>query len=822
MRIPSAFNRKSALSRFRNWLVVLAIAILTTLTSAGFGTAAEFARQRYAVVIGNSAYQHFPELNNPLSDAKLMSGLLTEAGYQVIDARDLTRNRFEALTRRVMTDIAQDSEVLFYYSGHGFQVGSQNYLVPVDARIRTRHDIPFETVSLENLVRIIGSRADLQMFILDSCRDNPFENLVVNQGVDGRQVRIQSGFSFQSAPVNSLIAFSTAPGAVAYDGSGDNSPFTAALAREARNSKDEDIGQVLSRVRRAVFEATGGRQVPWESSSLLEPVALIRSGPVDENVDALGDATEDNASLFAQAVVLTPENLSSATRDTGRAADEIVLASPYEREIVLGGLLVAQLDTEIGNDVVRLVKAPRNGSLSVVRKTRGLMLVGAAQLLPLAAGDVISARELASLRYVANVTAPSLPGDDPARRTERFEVEVGGRPRAITIALDVDPCDLEAGPVLDPQGVGIEVYPHELDPNAAMDACEVAVARAPENARFRYQLGRAYLALKRFSEAEKQISAAAEMGHTRAVTALGTVISIQKNLAGGYLREKESEETIAQFRKGFDLGDPLASYALGRQLLRYGEDFDSRNRGYELLLQSYEVGYVEALNELGFFFLLGGHEYTDKERGLRYLDGSAARDNINGLHTLGLAFLGKLGTVDRDVPRAVDYLVRAADGGHPIAPTYLGRLYADGEGVKADAVKAVGWYDTGLDRGDPWGGTNAANVIFRDRPTGFTAYDGAVRAAKAAVLANPDASKQARRLLERLPDRVLDGAAQQLMADLGKEVRVDGSYGPASERAYRALLSETPEMGVATAPLPRLLTLARAHWERTSFRVDLY
>jgi TPR repeat protein len=312
------------------------------------------------------------------------------------------------------------------------------------------------------------------------------------------------------------------------------------------------------------------------------------------------------------------------------------------------------------------------------------------------------------------------------------------------------------------------------------------------------------------------------MGHTRAVTALGSVINSRSNVTGGFLREKHSEETLVQFRKGLEGGDPIAAYALGRQLLRYGQDHDDRDEGYELLLQAYEVGFVEALNELGYFFLLDGHAYTDNERGLRYLDGSAARDNINGLHTLGLAYLGKLGAVAPDVPRAVDYLVRAAEGGHPIAPTFLGRIYAEGDGIRADAVKAVGWFDTGLSRGDPWGGTNAANVIFRDRPAGYTAYDGAVRAAKAAVLANPDASQQARRLLEQLPDRVLDGAAQQLLAELGQSVAVDGAFGSGSERAYRAILSETPEMGVASAPLPRLLTLARAHWARTSFRVDLF
>ena len=137
------------------------------------------------------------------------------------------------MLRRVLFDVDKDSEVVFYYAGHGVQIAGGNYLVPVDADTRqrlrraVRGDIALERVN------IIGARARLQIVILDSCRDNPFGNTLVVTDLSSGLSETRDGFNVLTAPINSLLAFSTSPGTVAYDGTGANSPFTEALVETA-------------------------------------------------------------------------------------------------------------------------------------------------------------------------------------------------------------------------------------------------------------------------------------------------------------------------------------------------------------------------------------------------------------------------------------------------------------------------------------------------------------------------------------------------------------------------------------------------------------
>ena len=132
------------------------------------------AGKRYAVVIGNSAYSAIPSLPNARADAKVMADFLRSQDYIVHHHADITKRGFEDVLRRILFDVDKDTEVVVFFAGHGFQIGAENYLVPVDADLDTVYDIPFEAVSLGSLVSIVGARARLQLVILDSCRDNPF------------------------------------------------------------------------------------------------------------------------------------------------------------------------------------------------------------------------------------------------------------------------------------------------------------------------------------------------------------------------------------------------------------------------------------------------------------------------------------------------------------------------------------------------------------------------------------------------------------------------------------------------------------------------
>jgi formylglycine-generating enzyme required for sulfatase activity len=221
------------------------------------------AEQRIALVIGNSAYASGP-LPNPASDAKLIDATLTGLGFHVIlrtDANQATMKRAIQDFGASLDKAGSDAVGLFYYAGHGVQLNGRNYLIPVRANIEREGDLEIEAVSADWVIEEMRlARNGLNIVILDACRNNPFT----------RSMRSANrGLAVMDVPTTGiLIAFSTAPGTVAEDGSGRNSPYTTALTK-AMVELDEPLETLFKHVRVNVMDATQGKQVPWEYSSLI-------------------------------------------------------------------------------------------------------------------------------------------------------------------------------------------------------------------------------------------------------------------------------------------------------------------------------------------------------------------------------------------------------------------------------------------------------------------------------------------------------------------------------------------------------------------------
>ena len=222
---------------------------------------AQAAEPRIALVIGNSEYAS-GSLPNPANDAKMIAEALEGLGFNVV-AR---RNADQTTMKRAIQDFGARLEKagpgavgLFYYAGHGAQLNGRNYLIPTAAHIDREGDMDIEAVSADWVIEQMRyARNRLNIVILDACRNNPF----------ARGMRsIDRGLAVMDAPAGILIAYSTAPGSVATDGDGRNSPYTDALTRAMRDVL-EPVEQVFKRVRIGVMKATAGRQIPWESSSL--------------------------------------------------------------------------------------------------------------------------------------------------------------------------------------------------------------------------------------------------------------------------------------------------------------------------------------------------------------------------------------------------------------------------------------------------------------------------------------------------------------------------------------------------------------------------
>ena len=150
---------------------------------------------------------------------------------------------------------------LFFYAGHGIQSKGYNYLVPVDANIKSEEQVEYDCVQADRILALMeASGTDVNIIILDACRNNPFERSWTRSATG-------KGLAFMNAPKGSLIAYATAPGSTASDGSGKNGLYTSALLESIRIT-NINILQVFQNVRVIVSEKSDGRQIPWESTSL--------------------------------------------------------------------------------------------------------------------------------------------------------------------------------------------------------------------------------------------------------------------------------------------------------------------------------------------------------------------------------------------------------------------------------------------------------------------------------------------------------------------------------------------------------------------------
>jgi outer membrane protein assembly factor BamB len=236
----------------------LIIRILVLISCIVFASLAN-AASRTALVIGNSAYPFGP-LVNPANDAKLIAETLRKTGFEVTIVLDANRVALQTALLDFSRDIrSKDTVGLFYYAGHGAQVNGANYLIPVDADIKSETEVKIFGINVDEFISTL-ERADgrTNIVILDACRNNPF-------GASTRSAN--RGMALPDAPAGTFVALSTSPGAVALDGEGQNSPYAEALS-QSMLEPNVSIEQAFKVTRRLVLQNTKQKQVPWETSSL--------------------------------------------------------------------------------------------------------------------------------------------------------------------------------------------------------------------------------------------------------------------------------------------------------------------------------------------------------------------------------------------------------------------------------------------------------------------------------------------------------------------------------------------------------------------------
>jgi hypothetical protein len=272
-------------------LLISAVLALLGVCSVALSNAYAVPERRVALVIGNSEYKNSSlSLTNPKNDATAMAAVLKSLDFEVQLVTDVGKRDMDGVLERFARLSVNADSALFYYAGHAIQHNGKNYLMPVDVELEDEISVRYNLVPIDDVRSALDRVSGVRIMILDACRNNPIADRLnrVAGGAD-RLDRVASGGGQTRGLVSTrglaridktqgmVVAYATAADDVALDGNNTvNSPFTAALIK-AMQEPGLEIGTLFRRVARDVNDATGGRQRPETSISLLSDYYLNQS-----------------------------------------------------------------------------------------------------------------------------------------------------------------------------------------------------------------------------------------------------------------------------------------------------------------------------------------------------------------------------------------------------------------------------------------------------------------------------------------------------------------------------------------------------------------
>lgn len=520
------------------------VAAILGIAVAGFATGAQ-AERRVALVIGNAAYAALPALDKPANDAADIRTALEAVGFEVRLGVDLDLKQMSALIDAFARDARTADVSLFYYSGHGFQLGGANVLAPVD--FKGPENIRNGTIAVQDVLASLeggtaaagADRGPIHLIFLDACRNNPLK---------GRPGAEQQALRDGLAPVpkrpNFLMAYATLPDAYSYEGDAGRNSFYARAFLTHLGTPGQPLERFMLKVRSEVFRQTGGAQSPVDESALLREFSFARG---DEDLASLETqlwqyaSTTGSASLMDLYLRRYPAGQhAAAARDRIRVASLSPQAPPasLSRALAVGeedrlwALASRMRDRTLVQDYLR--RFP-NGAHK-----------GAAQ----------------GLLEAASNGSEDTPGAQCAKLATH----------------DQDGTDTV-------RGVPWDMLVDQAQ--AAVRACEAAVARWPDDPVYKTHLARALSAAGRQPEAIPLFEAAAKAGNARAMVSIGLA------LKQGTVLPRDEQAALAWFAKAAEIGFEDGVISLTNILLTDPKRRD-RGRAVELLRKAADLGSAKA------------------------------------------------------------------------------------------------------------------------------------------------------------------------------------------------------------------------------------
>lgn len=309
-----------------------------------------------ALIVGNGRYAHIAELPNPVDDARAMSDLVDGLGF---DATDRT-NRGAAEMKRDIDRFVEDAEgadvAFFYYGGHAIEADGENWLVPVDADLRSLETARDTLIPLSSIVERLQAKAKVVIVLLDACRNNPFPaGAMLRADAGAAPVAIaaaglgepRGGSPFVSVGgstenLATVIGFAAERGKVALDGRrGAHSPYAAALLKHLAAS-GASFADVMTMVTEEVYLATGTRQRPWVNASLRRVLYFGAS-------EAQGDADEALLRDARRGLLMT---IAATPAETRGFVEQLAAREKLPLDQLYGMLTMLKVDVTAGPEAL--------------------------------------------------------------------------------------------------------------------------------------------------------------------------------------------------------------------------------------------------------------------------------------------------------------------------------------------------------------------------------------------------------------------------------------------------------------------------------------
>lgn len=604
------------------------------------------AAQRVALVIGNSDYENSP-LINPVNDAKAIAQSLRKLNFKVIEKHNVGRKEFRKAVRSFGELLSEDSVGLFYYAGHGMQIEGENYLIPIGSDIASEDEVADEGVSANLILRKMETAAnDMNIVVLDACRNNPF----------ARSFRSgNSGLSRMDGPTGSIIAFSTAPGDVASDGSGDNGLYTEHLLKYLGKS-GLSIEQVFKKVRINVRQQSSGEQIPWESSSLVRDFYFKKDRGLKSTTSRR--ASNEAELLFWTTVQGNPSiEMYRLYQEKYPQGDFIPIARLQISK--LGGadkgreaLVKAEYYYD-NNDVDEAFrwyeKSSNMGNPMAMAALSKLYKNGWGTDVDEALSDKYGRQSFEHIRQMAES------GNTKAQYYLGYMYN-----NALGIEQDYDK--------------GIHWY---------KEAAEKDHTWAINNLGQIYHNGQGVD--KDYDKAMYWYKKAADLGDATPLSNIAVMYRDGDGVDVDYDRAMQLFEKSAKKGVSSAMNNIGLMYDIGKGV---AQDFDMAMRWYK---KAAAKGFSDAMHNIAVLYKNGEGVSQDYEEAMRWFKKAVAKGDADAMKSIGSLYRDGKG-VSKNTSEAIRWYKKAAENGNVSGMFSIGYMYHFGQGVDKDGDKALSWY----------------------------------------------------------------------------------------------------------------------------------